>query len=111
MASDRGAPHTPLRAGGSRGRVRNLSRNGLLFASPEPIEVGEDVEIRLESGGREGARVLRLRGRVVRLEEAPSGEADRFEVGVAFDLDAGTGEQDLLEFLEQAGPERPAEPV
>ena len=33
------------------GRVRNLSRNGLLFASPEPIEVGEDVEIRLESGG------------------------------------------------------------
>lgn len=94
------------------GRVRNLSRNGLLFASPEPIEVGEDVEIRLESGGRNGTpRVLKLRGRVVRLEEAPSGENERFEVGVAFDLDAGRGEQDLLEFLEQAGPERPAEPV
>jgi diguanylate cyclase (GGDEF)-like protein len=94
------------------GRVRNLSRNGLLFASPEPIEVGEDVEIRLESGGRNGAlRVLRLRGRVVRLEEAPSGEGERFEVGIAFDLDAGKGEQDLLEFLEQAGPERPTEPV
>jgi diguanylate cyclase (GGDEF)-like protein len=101
---------TPGDAG--EGRVRNLSRNGVLFASPEPIEVGEDVEIRLESGGRDGAlRVLRVRGRVVRLEEAPSGEADRFEVGVAFDLDGGTGEQDLLEFLEQAGPERPAEPV
>ena len=27
-------------------------------------------------------------GRVVRLEEVPSGENDRFEVGVAFDLDA-----------------------
>ena len=94
------------------GRVRNLSRNGLLFASPEPLEVGEDVEIRLESGGRdESLRVLRLRGRVVRLEEVPSGENERFEVGVAFDLDAGTGEQDLLGFLEQAGPERPAEPV
>jgi diguanylate cyclase (GGDEF)-like protein len=92
------------------GRVRNLSRNGLLFASPEPIEVGEDVEIRLESGGAP-QRVLTLRGRVVRLEEAPSGEDDRFEIGVAFDLDSGRGEQDLLEFLEHAGPERPAEPL
>jgi diguanylate cyclase (GGDEF)-like protein len=94
------------------GRVRNLSRNGLLFASPEPIEVGEDVEIRLESGGGPAPqRELTLRGRVVRLEEAPSGENDRFEVGVAFDLGAGGGEQDLLEFLEQAGPERPAGPA
>ena len=92
------------------GRARNLSRNGLLFASPEPIEVGEDVEIRLESGGT-GAplRVLTLRGRVVRLEEAPSGERDRFEVGIAFDLEDGQGERDLFEFLEHAGPERPAE--
>ncbi len=96
----------------SSGRARNLSRNGLLFASPEPIEVGEDVEIRLESGGQdEPQRVLKIRGRVVRLEETPSGEHDRFEVGVAFDLDAGTDEQDLLEFLEHAGPERPAEPA
>ncbi len=94
------------------GRARNLSRNGLLFASPEPIEVGEDVEIRLESAGRDAPlRVLTLRGRVVRLEEAPSGEQDRFEVGVAFDLDAGKGEQELFEFLEHAGPERPAEPA
>jgi diguanylate cyclase (GGDEF)-like protein len=94
------------------GRARNLSRNGLLFASPEPIEVGEDIEIRLESGGPEAPlRVLTLRGRVVRLEEVPSGESDRFEVGVAFDLDAGKGEQDLFEFLEHAGPERPARPV
>jgi diguanylate cyclase (GGDEF)-like protein len=94
------------------GRVRNLSRNGILFASPEPLDVGEDVEIRLESGGGEAPRrVLSLRGCVVRLEEVPSGENDRFEVGVAFDLDAGSGEQELLEFLEHAGPERPAEPA
>jgi len=94
------------------GSVRNLSRNGLLFASPEPIEVGEEIEIRLESGGRDAPqRVLTLRGRVVRLEETPSGENDRFEVGVAFDLDAGKGEQDLLTFLENAGPERPTETV
>ena len=92
------------------GRARNLSRNGLLFASPGPIEVGEDVEIRLESGGADAPlRVLTLRGRVVRLEEAPSGESDRFEVGIAFDLDDGQGERELFEFLEHAGPERPAE--
>jgi diguanylate cyclase (GGDEF)-like protein len=93
------------------GRMRNLSRNGLLFASPEPLDVGEEVEIRLEGGGEDAPRrVLNVRGRVVRLEEAPSGNNDRFEVGVAFDLDAGSGEQDLLEFLEHAGPERPGEP-
>jgi len=94
------------------GNMRNLSRNGLLFASPEPLEVGEEVEIRLESGGDVApARVLTIRGRVVRLEEVPSGENDRFEVGVAFDLDAGRGEQDLLEFLEHASPAGPAEPA
>jgi len=94
------------------GNMRNLSRNGLLFASPEPLEVGEEVEIRLESaGGVAPARALTIRGRVVRLEEVPSGENDRFEVGVAFDLDAGRGEQDLLEFLEHASPAGPAEPA
>jgi len=94
------------------GSMRNLSRNGLLFASPEPLEVGEDVEIRLEGGGGVApVRALTIRGRVVRLEEVPSGESDRFEVGVAFDLDAGRGEQDLLEFLEHAGPAGPAEPA
>jgi hypothetical protein len=94
------------------GRMRNLSRNGLLFASPEPLEVGEDVEIRLESGGGDAPwRVMRVRGRVVRLEEVPSGDDDRFEVGVAFDVSAENGEQELLEFLENAGPERPAEPA
>ena len=92
------------------GRPRNLSRSGLLFASPEPLEVGEDVEIRLEGGAEGATRVLILRGRVVRLEEVPSGENDRFEVGVAFDLDAGDGERDLLEFLERTAPSRSSEP-
>ncbi|HZN54053.1 MAG TPA: diguanylate cyclase [Candidatus Polarisedimenticolaceae bacterium] len=93
-------------ADAGEGRPRNLSRSGLLFASPEPLEVGEDVEIRLEGGAPDARRVLVLRGRVVRLEEVPSGESDRFEVGVAFDLDAGTGEDDLLEFLERTSPSR-----
>jgi len=91
--------------------VRNLSRNGILFASPERLEIGESIEIRLAEGhaGQPGA-TLRLRGSVVRLEElppqleAPGDDAavpDRFEIGVAFDLDWGATSDDLLEFLEQ----------
>ena len=89
---------------------RNLSRNGILFASPEPLEVGEAVEIRLT--GPEAAASpdpLRLRGRVVRLEELPperSGaggpEPERYDVGVAFDLDRRAGHDALMAFLEQA---------
>ena len=93
-----------------RARPRNLSRSGLLVASPEPLEVGEEIELRLESGGADAPRrVLTVRGRVVRLEEVPSGENDRFEIGIAFELDAGRGESEILEFLEVAGPEHPAE--
>lgn len=94
------------------GRLRNLSRNGILFTSPEALEVGEQVEIRL--AGAEPApaeRALRLRGRVVRLEQLPPGSpappgsrssVDAFEVGVAFDLEWEEGTDDLLEFLERA---------
>ena len=57
-------------------------------------------------------RPLRLRGRVVRLEELPPAAAveatdgggftaDHYEVGVAFDLDWGDGTEDLLDFLER----------
>lgn len=93
------------------GRLRNLSRNGILFASPEALQVGEEIEIRVADGaGEEAGRPLRIRGRVVRLEELPLPEApeeseeiaeDRFEIGVAFDLAWGEGVDDLLDFLER----------
>lgn len=96
------------------GRLRNLSRNGILFASPEALQVGEEIEIRVADGADEvSSRPLRIRGRVVRLEELPAtegtdeaetGEAtaeDRFEIGVAFDLAWGEGIDDLLDFLER----------
>jgi diguanylate cyclase (GGDEF)-like protein len=93
-------------------RARNLSRSGILFSSPEPLEVGEEIEIRLAEPGE--PRSLRLRGRVVRLEELPvrvlepaasepAGAAhDRFDVGVALDLDWAEGTDQLLDFLEAA---------
>ncbi len=95
----------------SRGRPRNLSRNGILFTSPEALEVGEEIEIRLvDSAGEAATGSLRIRGWVVRLEELPEPQVpplttdtvdDRFEVGVAFDLDWDESTDDLLDFLER----------
>lgn len=95
-------------------RLRNLSRNGILFSSPEALEVGEEIEIRLAEADPD-ARALRVRGSVVRLEELPptgpesaaeAGAAepadDRYEIGVALDLDWTEGSDDLLDFLEGA---------
>jgi diguanylate cyclase (GGDEF)-like protein len=100
---------------------RNLCRNGIVFESPEPLEVGEEIEIRLTDGppGAEAGPV-RIRGRVVRLEEiteaatGPEGgepeepAPERFEIGVAFDAGWAGGEDDLLAFLERAQSERVA---
>jgi diguanylate cyclase (GGDEF)-like protein len=107
-------------AEGGQGHLRNYSRTGILFSSPEPLEVGEVIEIRLldsaaaESGGR-----LTLRGRVVRLEELPllpagetSGQppatADRWDVGVSLEEDVGT--RDVLDLLEEARRRSPGWP-
>jgi diguanylate cyclase (GGDEF)-like protein len=99
---------------------RNLCRNGIVFGSPEPLEVGEEIEIRLTGGGKDAeAPPVRLRGRVVRLEEIPeateaeaaeTGERlrERFEIGVAFDADWLGDDQDLLAFLERAQADRVA---
>jgi len=102
----------PRERGG--GKPRNLSRNGILFVSPEPIEVGDEIEIRLVETDSTDDRELRVRGWVVRLEELPEpepvqdaeesfGEAleDRYEIGVAFDLDRVPGSNALLDFLEK----------
>jgi len=96
------------------GRLRNYSRSGILFTSPEPLEVGERLEIRLREDAVEGDETApRLRGRVVRLEElVPERTADdeepscdHFEIGVALEDDAGTRE--VLALLEQARQDSP----
>ncbi len=85
------------------GGVRDLSRNGILFLSPERLEVGEEIEIRvIDRAGERDEPPFRAHGRVVRLEELPAEEAnDRFEVGVAFDL-GEVGADDLLDLLERS---------
>jgi len=81
----------------------NVSREGLLFASPEAIDVGERVELRLTAGDADPAAVLR--GSVVRLEELPDSAGllpDRFDIGVAFDAEVAPSRQELLAFLQRA---------
>jgi diguanylate cyclase (GGDEF)-like protein len=89
------------------GDVVNVSRDGIVFRSPEPLHVGERIEIRLlESSAARGVPGLRVRGRVVRLEALPSddrdaGAGERYEVGVTLDADAAAGDG-LIDFLERA---------
>ena len=56
------------------GMTENISRTGLLFRSPKPIEVGSaielDFEMPVEISGGGNARVL-CEGKVVRLEAVP----------------------------------------
>ena len=87
------------------GSVRNLSRNGILFSSPERLEIGEAIEIRLADDTQTS---LRLRGTVVRLEELapplePAGQeaGDRYEIGVALEVDSTSSQDTLLALLEQ----------
>lgn len=93
---------------------KNLSRSGLLFLSPERLEVGEEIELRLSAAAPDGgSRVHRLRGRVVRLEELPEGDgadgaapddAERFEIGMAFESTADDAAQAVFDYLEGASP-------
>ena len=96
----------------------NLSRAGLLLTVPEPIGVGEEVELRLVVRETGPASAMNLRGRVVRLEEiSPEGRGleglrsdDRYEVGVAFEP-MPSGDVDPIEILARnllREPDRPA---
>jgi diguanylate cyclase (GGDEF)-like protein len=87
---------------GRQSALLNVSSEGLLFTSPEAIEVGERIELRLLAGESHSAC---LRGAVARLEALPEIDrpsADRFDVGVVFDTETASSRRELLEFLERA---------
>ncbi len=87
----------------------NLGPGGVLLPSPEPLDLGDEVELRV-GGSRAGER-LSLRGRVVRVEELsrpapeegdPHEDSDaRFELGIAFLASEGDTERQLLDFVER----------
>jgi diguanylate cyclase (GGDEF)-like protein len=67
-----------------RSETKNLSRNGALVESQIPLTVGTELEIDIYLPRQRSD--FFLKGRVVRLEEAP-GEHPRYHVGVAFVAD------------------------
>jgi hypothetical protein len=76
--------------------VREISMVGLSFSAPIPFPIGAEHEFRLTLG--DGSAVM-LKGRVVRAQEAPGGEAHRiFVMGVQFlDSEAETGDDPRIE--------------
>ncbi len=86
---------------GGHGSVRNASRAGLLFAWPDPLQVGEEIELRiLDPASDSSGGALTQRGRVVRVEEAGAGG---YDIGV--DLSPGDLGEGWLDRLDR----RPAQ--
>jgi diguanylate cyclase (GGDEF)-like protein len=81
----------------------NISRGGLLFETDRAHQLGEQVLLDLCEA--DGTQAIRVRARVVRIEElhpsAAAGGSARFEVGVVFHFDWEHEEQDFLSFFER----------
>ena len=97
----RATSDTTLPAGeAGAGPAANISRGGLLFESRRPFGLGERVLLGLCEP--DGAESIRVRGRVVRLEEIASDtDAPRYEIGVVFNFDWEHEEQDFLTCFER----------
>lgn len=60
--------------------TKNISCGGLLFETDEAVPVGAEVEVEMKVPG--SPRMLRSKGRTVRLEAVGGG---RYDVGLAFE--------------------------
>ncbi len=77
---------------------QNISKNGILFRSNRNFQIGEILEISFSEEERE---ILKIHGKVVRIEELEGEEAGKFEVGVAFLFHKDVEEQTLLKLIEK----------
>lgn len=77
---------------------QNISRNGILFRSNRIFMIGEPLEICFLEEDNE---ILKIRGKVVRIEEFDEGAAGKFEIGVAFLYQGDIQEQTLLKLIEK----------
>lgn len=77
---------------------QNMSRTGILFRSNRNFAVGEPLEICLFEEDNE---VLKIRGRVVRIEELEGEETGNYEIGVAFLYQEDLQEKTLLSLIEK----------
>ncbi len=77
---------------------QNISRNGILFISNRIFTIGESLEICFLEEDNE---VLKIQGRVVRIEELERENAGKYEVGVAFLYQGDQQEETLLSLIEK----------
>jgi hypothetical protein len=69
------------------GQTKNMSSAGVLFVSPEEIDVGQPIEYLITfHPGTKGEIRLRCMGKVVRLERPPEGNGQG-EIGIAATLE------------------------
>jgi diguanylate cyclase (GGDEF)-like protein len=77
---------------------QDISRNGILFKSKRSFGIGEPLEICFFE---EDAEILKIQGRVVRIEELEAADAGKYEVGVAFLYQGNLQEETLLKLIEK----------
>ena len=87
--------------------MKNISSGGVLFESDRPMQLGRMVQIQCRNL-QEGDEVL-IPGRVVRIERFDVNGAERYEIGVLFDLVVEQQLEGVIGFLERftAGEETP----
>jgi diguanylate cyclase (GGDEF)-like protein len=87
--------------------MKNISSGGVLFESDRPMQLGRMVQIQCRNL-QEGEEVL-IPGRVVRIERFDTEGAERYEIGVLFDLVVEQQLEGVIGFLERfiAGEETP----
>ncbi len=77
---------------------QDISRNGILFMSNRIFAMGEPLEICFFEEENE---VLKIQGRVVRVEELESDDAGKYEVGVAFYYHGDMQEETLMRLIKK----------
>jgi len=79
--------------------MKNISSGGVLFESDRPMQLGRMVQIQCRNL-QEGDEVL-IPGRVVRIERFDVNGAERYEIGVLFDLVVEQQLEGVIGFLER----------
>lgn len=77
---------------------QDISRNGILFMSSRSFAMGEPLKICFLEEENE---VLKVQGRVVRVEELEGDDAGKYEVGVAFYYQGDLQEETLMRLIKK----------
>ncbi len=78
--------------------AKNISKGGILFESSEPLPLGEEVKIVIQS--LHSRKKMEIFGRVMRLEEVLYSDGRKgYDIGVAFMTDSEKDQRELIDFF------------